>query len=371
MTPIRVALICQHLTMGGAEELVLGIATHLPRERYDVRVVCLTAEGMIARELRASGVRVDVLPGEPGPRDPGAFFRLVEYLRRWKPDIVHTFLLNACIYGRLAAIVAGGARVVAAEQNVYRNKAPRHVLMERLLARRTYRVVACCQAVSDFYQRQVGLSPAAMSVILNAVRYDQFLPLPDRAACRAGLGIDLDAPTLGVIGRLTRQKGHDVLFRAVHKLVLMHPRLQLVIAGQGESLEELELLAQSLGIERNVHFLGVRRDRELVLGALDVFVLPSRWEGRSLALAEAVGAGIPTIATNVGGNAEVIESGRTGLLVPPDDPDALADAIDMLLSDVGLRQRFSECGITEVRPRFGIERHVEQLDALYAQALSA
>jgi glycosyltransferase involved in cell wall biosynthesis len=357
--------------MGGAEELVLGIATHLPAERYDVRVVCLTEEGMIARELREQGVRVDLFPGEPGPRDPMAFARLMRYLRGWKPHIVHTFLLNAVLYGRLAAILAGVPAIFAAEQNVYRQKAPRHALMERVLASRTSRIIACCQAVSDFYQRQVRVSPEKLAVILNAVRYDEFLPLPGTGTSRAALGLDPDALTIGVIGRLTRQKGHDVLLQAVKTLSTSYPQLQVVIAGQGEARPDLEALARELAVDRNVHFVGVRRDREHFYGSLDAFVLPSRWEGLSLALAEAVGAGIPTVATDVGGNSEVIRSGCSGLLVPPEDPIALASALDSLLSDADLRRRFSECGAAEVRPRFGIEHHVEQLEGLYARALTA
>jgi glycosyltransferase involved in cell wall biosynthesis len=369
--PTRVALICQHLTMGGAEELVLGIATHLPRERYDLRVLCLTEEGIIARELREQGVRVDVLAGEPGPRDPRAFIRLASYLRAWKPRIVHTFLLNAVLYGRLAAMVAGVPAIFAAEQNVYRGKAAKHVLMERLLAKRTYRVIACCRAVGEFYQQQVKLPPDKTAVILNAVRYDQFLPLPGRATSRAALGLEPDAMTIGSIGRLTRQKGHDILLHAVKNLSARLPDLQVVIAGQGEARPSLEALVSDLKLSRNVHFVGMRRDREHFYGALDAFVLPSRWEGLSLALAEAVGAGVPTVATDVGGNAEVIQSGCTGLLVPPENRENLEQALDTLLADAELRRRFSERGIAEVRPRFEISRHVEQLEALYAQALAA
>jgi glycosyltransferase involved in cell wall biosynthesis len=368
---IRLAIICQHLTMGGAEELVLGIATHLPTDRYELRVLCLSEQGVIADELRAAGVRVDVLPGEPGPRDTRAFARLVAHLRGWRPHIVHTFLLNAVLYGRLAAIVAGVPLIFAAEQNIYLHKASRHALMERILAKRTCRIIACCHAVSDFYQRQVKVPPAKLVVILNAVRYEQFLPLPSRAASHAALGLDPDLPTVGLIGRLTRQKGHDVLLHAVRKLKKSYPQLQVVIAGQGEARPGLETLARELEIERNIHFVGLRRDREHLYGAFDVFALPSRWEGLSLALAEAVGAGIPTVATDVGGNREVIESDCSGLLVPGDDPTALAMALERLLGDHELRRRLSERGIVEVRPRFGIDRHVQQLDALYTYALAS
>ena len=143
---------------------------------------------------------------------PGRSARLVAYLRGWKPHIVHTFLLNAVLYGRLAAIVAGVPLIFAAEQNIYLHKAPRHALMERMLAKRTYSIIACCRAVGDFYQRQVKIPPAKLAVILNAVRYDQFLPLPGRATSRAALGLDPDMLTVGVIGRLLVKKDMTFCF---------------------------------------------------------------------------------------------------------------------------------------------------------------
>ena len=146
----------------------------------------------------------------------------------------------------------------------------------------------------------------------------------------------------------------------------------MVIAGQGEARPGLEALARDLGIERNVHFVGVRRDREHLYGAFDTFVLPSRWEGLSLALAEAVGAGIPTVATDVGGNREVIEPDCTGLLVPLEMiPPRWRWHQKDFLGDAELRRRLSERGIAHVRPRFGIDRHVHQLDALYTHALAS
>src|SRR5215212_10119658 len=116
--------------MGGAEELLRGVATGLPRDRFEVVVGCLTREGIIARELREAGVRVVLLPGEPGPRDPAAFLRLLRFVRAERPDVVHTFLLNAGLYGRLAAWLAGVAAIYHAEQNIYFRRSPRHLALE-------------------------------------------------------------------------------------------------------------------------------------------------------------------------------------------------------------------------------------------------
>src|SRR5205823_2921552 len=137
----------QHLDVGGAEELVKSYVRRLPARGFRPGVVCLTRVGRIAAEIEASGAPFWLLEGEPGPRNPAALLRLVRLLRELRPDVVHTFLLVAGLYGRLAAVAARVPLVVATEANVYAHKAPRHVWLERLLGRYTYRVIASSRAV--------------------------------------------------------------------------------------------------------------------------------------------------------------------------------------------------------------------------------
>ena len=160
-------------------------------------VVALTRRGPIADEIEAAGVPVHLVPGEPGPRDPAAFVRLVRLLQREQPDVVHTFLIVAGIYGRLAAFAAGVPLVLAAEQNVYARKPKRHALMERALAARTYRVVACCEVVGRYYQQQVGVPRSKVEVIYNAVRFGRRPQPTDRETARFALRLPPDALVLG------------------------------------------------------------------------------------------------------------------------------------------------------------------------------
>jgi glycosyltransferase involved in cell wall biosynthesis len=142
------------------------------------------------------------------------------------------------------------------------------------------------------------------------------------------------------------------------------------VAGTGALRDDLEADAARLGVAERVRFLGLRRDRETLYAAMDLFVLPSHWEGLSLALVEAMGAGRAVVATAVGGNPEVVADGRTGLLVPPDDHHALADAITQVGLDRDLRGALGEAAATDARARFSIEQHVAQLAALYRQGLA-
>ena len=367
---MKALFLCQNLGVVGAEELILGASTALPVAGVETGVVALTRRGPIADEIAAAGVPVHLASGQPGPRDPAAFMRLVRLLQRERPDVVHTFLITASIYGRLAAFMAGVPLVLAAEQNIYERKPRRHALLERALAARTYRVVACCEVVGQFYQRQVGVSSSKIAVIYNAVRFGPRPSVADRAPARAALELPADAVVLGTLGRLTEQKGQRALLQAVAHLTRQHPKLVLFLAGVGPLRDDLEAEATRLGIADRVRFLGMRRDRENLYAAMDIFVLPSQWEGLSLALVEAMGAGKAIVATTVGGNPEVVTDGRTGLLIPPSDAAALTNALGGLIADSGQRTALGEVAATEARARFSIEEHVSQLAALYRQGLA-
>jgi glycosyltransferase involved in cell wall biosynthesis len=367
---VKALFLCQNLGVGGAEELILGASTALPAVGVESGVVALTRKGPIADEIAAAGVPLHLVTGQPGPRDPAAFLRLVRLLQRERPDVVHAFLIAASIYGRLAAFAAGVPLVLAAEQNVYSRKPKRHAMLERVLAARTYRVVACCEVVGRFYQQQVRVSASKVAVIYNAVRFGPRPEARDAVEARAALDLPPDALVLGTLGRLTEQKGHRVLLRAVAEIARTVPSVALFVAGTGALRDDLEAEAARLGVAERVRFLGLRRDRETLYAAMDVFVLPSHWEGLSLALVEAMGAGRAVVATSVGGNPEVVQDGRTGLLVPPDDPQALADALTAIGLDQGLRMSLGEAAATDARARFSIEQHVTQLAALYRQGLA-
>jgi glycosyltransferase involved in cell wall biosynthesis len=366
---MKALFLCQNLGVGGAEELILGASTALPSLGVETGVVALTRRGPIADEIATAGVPVQLASGQPGPRDPAAFLRLARLLQRERPDVVHTFLITASIYGRMAAFMAGVPLVLAAEQNIYQQKPKRHALLERALAARTYRIVACCEVVGEFYQRQVGVPASKMAVVYNAVRFGPRARAGDSAPARAALGLPEDALVLGTLGRLTEQKGQRLLLQAVAQLAKQHPGLVLFVAGVGPLRDDLEAEAGQLGIADRVRFLGLRRDRENLYAAMDIFVLPSQWEGLSLALVEAMGAGRPVLATSVGGNPEVVTDGETGLLIPSSDATALTDALSRLISDPDQRITLGEAAANEARTRFSIEEHVSQLAALYRQGL--
>jgi glycosyltransferase involved in cell wall biosynthesis len=366
---IRIVYLSHAFMIGGAEEMVLNLVRHLP-SRFEPMVCCIHEAGPIGEELRATGTPVTVLGLNPGWRRPGAVAGIRRYLRATRPRIVHTLLLTASLYGRLAAILERVPIVIGSEVNIYRRKRPHHLIAERLLMAGTDRVIASAESVRDFYIDQVHADPAKVEVVYNAVDFAQVRPAESREAIRKTLGIPVDAPLAGTIARLTEQKGHRFLFEAIAASPAL-AAVHLLVVGGGELRDCLVRRVGALGLSDRVHFAGPRRDLGSLLGAMDVFVMPSLWEGLPLSLVLAMGAGLPVVATAVAGIPEVIEDGRTGLLVPAGDAIALGSALTRVFQDASLSARLGRDARAAVLPRFGVDRYVSAVVGLYDRLMAA
>jgi glycosyltransferase involved in cell wall biosynthesis len=365
----RVLYLSHAYAVGGAEEMVLNLVRHLPPQ-YEPIVAAIHEAGPIGEEVRRTGVPFDVLGLTPGMRHPWHLLRLKDFVQKCDPHIVHTFLLTASLYGRFAAMMARVPVVIGTEVNIYERKQAMHALAERWLMRGTDAVVASAESVREFYVRQVDADPAKVEVIYNAVDWSQLDQTVTRDVMRASLRLPLDAPVIGIIARLTEQKGHRVLFDAlVGHRGLAHAHL--VVVGDGELRDELERRAVALALADRVRFLGARRDLGNILAAMDVFVMPSFWEGLPLSLVLAMGAGLAVVATRVAGIPEVVQDDATGLLVPPGDSAALGEALARVINDDATRTRLGHAAQAFVRPRFGVDGYVRAMTALYDRLLAA
>jgi glycosyltransferase involved in cell wall biosynthesis len=362
-----VVYLAHAFSVGGAEEMVLNLVRRLP-PRFEPMVCCIFEAGPIGEEIRRTGTPVAVLGLEPGIRRPFDINGIRKYLRETQPQIVHTFLLTASLYGRFAAILEHVPIVVGTEVNIYQHKRLHHAIAERLLMAGTDRVVVSAASVRDFYIRQVHADPGKVDVIYNAVDFAQAVPTVPREEVRAALGVPLDALVAGVIARLTEQKGHRFLFDALAAAPEL-ANVHLLVVGGGERGDDLRRRAEALGLTPRIHFLGPRRDLGNLLGAMDVFVMPSLWEGLPLSLVLAMGAGVPPVATAVAGIPEVVEDGRTGLLVAAGDAPALGAALGRMVSDRGLRERVGRDARASVLPRFGVDKYVDSIVSLYDRLL--
>ena len=364
----RVLFLSHAYMVGGAEEMVLNLIRHLP-ERFEPAVVCIHEAGPIGEEIARTGVPFKVLGLKPGLLRPFDVLRLRDFLIECEPTIVHTFLLTGSLYGRFAAMMAHVPVIVGTEVNIYQNKKPAHARLEKWLMRRTDAVVASAASVREFYIDQVKADPAKVEVIYNAVDWSQLQTTMSREEFRASVDVPQDVPLAGIIARLTTQKAHHVLFDAIAHTAGLS-KLHLLVVGDGELRAQLTGRAQTLGIQDRVHFLGARRDLGDILAAIDLFAMPSYWEGLPLSMVLAMGAGLPVVASRVAGIPEVVKDGVTGLLVTPGDAAELGTALNRIVHDDTLRVLLGQEARAFVRPRFGVDGYVKSVCALYDRLLA-
>ena len=367
-TRARVVYLAHRLAVGGAEEMILNLVRYLPPE-FERALICIDEPGPIGLEVEKTGVPFRALGLKPGLRRPFDVLRLQHFINDWQPTILHTFLLTASLYGRFAAMLARVPIVIGSEVNIYERKQPLHRAAERWLMRHTDAVVASAESVRDFYVDQIAADPDKVVVIYNAVDWKQLETTKNRAEVRAEIGLPADAPAAGIIARLTEQKAHRVLFDAL----VARPELSslhVIAVGDGELRDELRARADHLGLSARVHFVGARRDLGNILSAVDMFVMPSLWEGLPLSLVLAMGAGVPVIASRVAGIPEVVQDGVSGLLVDPGNAVQLAVAMSKLMLDDGLRASLGQTAREFVRPRFGVDRYIAATTALYNRLLA-
>lgn len=364
---VKVLQLITGLRHGGAENVVAQLALGLDRERYDVSVAGLVG-GELADELRGRGVSVHVL-GMRSKLDLGVSGRLARLLRSEGVDILHTHLFHANLIGRLAARAAH-TRLVISTVHVDERRLRGHLVLDRLTQGLCDAEVCVSEAVADFTHRRAKVDRAKLTVIRDGINLAPFTSASGGEKVRLELGIAPDAPLIVTVARLTRQKGLPHLIDAMLLVRDEVPEVRLVIAGRGEMRDQLQHRIDSLGLSGCVSLLGFRHDVPALLAAADVFVLPSLWEGLGLAAVEAQAAGLPVVASDVGGLAEAIDDGVTGLLSPPGNVEELAENIVRLLRDGRLRDEMGARGRQRAVDLFSAERMVAETEALYERLLA-
>jgi glycosyltransferase involved in cell wall biosynthesis len=363
----RVCLLIGQLGLGGTEKQVVLLAQGLHARGIETSVYLLFEGGPWEDALRAAGIPVVHL-GFPSRRRwlrtlPGhvaAFARLVRHLRRERPDVLHAFLYHSYVTAAPAARLARIKVMVAGRRSLGDFKRGRRVLLavERVATRFTDLLVANAESVAEDTIRGEGVRPDKITTVYNGLPESAFEPVAPAA-------IATDSPVILCVANLKIYKGHRFLLDAVARLRERDLPCTLVLVGEGPERRALEEQAVRLGID--VRFLGIRTDVEALLARADVAVLPSLHEGMSNAVMEAMAAGLPVVATEVGGTGELLR-GR-GVLVPPSDAEALADGLGRVLADPALAARLGAGARAWSREHLHADAMVDEHVALYQDLL--
>ncbi len=358
------------LDRGGAENHLLTLATHADRERFPMEVAVLCGAGELVPTFEAAGVPVHLIHAR-WRFDAAGLLRLAGVVKRGRYDIVHSHLFRADIYANLAAGGPGTSqpRLVSTRHNDDRFFLNPFIgLVHYLLSTRQDMIIAISDHVARFTIARGVCDPARVRRVYHGLDSAESAALDvEGQQLRAELGLGAGAFLVGNVGRLAPQKGQRHLVGAMPMLLERVPDAHLAIVGGGALEPYLRDLAREVGVPDHVHVLGPRKDVPAFMHAIDAFAMPSIWEGFGIVLLEAMAAARPIVASRVATIPEVVEDGETGLLVPPGDAVALADALTWLADSPAEARAMGEAGRQRLRTRFSLQKMVADTEGLYSE----
>src|SRR5579872_2073198 len=371
----KVFFLLDSLNVGGTETQAVELATRLDSDRYDVTLGCLRARGPLLEKLAGTTVCVrEFYPkgGFDSVHGMYQMFRLAMFLHRGGFQIVHTHDLYANLLGIPAAVIARVPVIISSQRDLAHldlYKTRRRVWLRRLQNLSTA-VLTNANAVRDAVLSENHFAPQKVRVIHNGVDMERFRnESRDRGWLAAG-GANENERWIVLVGNMQSDvKGHPWLIGAAGAITREFPEVRFILVGDGAERKNFERHVTELGLERNFLFLGRRDDVPRVLACCDIAVLPSKAEGLPNAVLEYLAVGLPSVASRVGGNAEIVQDGKTGLLVPPEDSSALGEALLRLLRDPGLAANLGKNGREYVASEFSFQRMIQNTDQLYTELL--
>ncbi len=364
MTMLNILHLCESSETGGAESVLISLVEGLDKSRYR-SVVCLLSDGWLRIQLDKRGIETLVIP-QPHTFDVIWLWRLYRLLKDRNIHVMHSHEFATNVYASMLSGLTGIPVVATAHGKNYYGEKWRRRLAYRFVAWQS-QLVAVSQDLKLFLAQQIGIPPDRIRVVHNGIDLSRYRAQDDGHTIRQQLGIGPDQRVIGTVGNLFAVKGQAYLLKACQVVAGAFPNFVLLLAGEGEQLGALEKEAADLGISGNVRFLGFRDDVPSLLQAMDVFVLPSLSEGLPLSILEALSLQKPVVSTSVGGIPEIVENGLTGYLVPPKDPEALAEKILLLLQQPQTAAGMGKAGRKRVEEVFGLEKMIREYQCLYEE----
>jgi L-malate glycosyltransferase len=351
---IKIIYITGPLVFGGAERFNIDLVNNLDKNIFDPQIISIHNKDFVGEEFDKQGLKIKKFI-KKYKIDLGLIFKLRKYLKSEKPDIIHTQLFAGDAWGRIAAILAGVPAIVLTEQNVTSNDIWLRRKVKYILSFFTHKTFAISQGVKESMIKE-GISTKKLQVIYNGIEIDKFK--------NTEFKLNTDAPIFFNIGRLEKQKGQIYLIQAFKILLKKYPQAELWIAGSGSLEKELKTESKELS---NVKFLGTRKDIADIFKQIDIFVLPSLWEGMGVVLPEAMLARKPIIASNVPAVKEVVKDNKTGLLSEPKDVNKLAKKMEKYLVDKNFAKKMADSAFNFAKEKFDIKNITKQYETEYLE----
>lgn len=360
---IKIIYIINSFVLGGAEKMLLNLCRGLDKEKFDISVCSVTGGGVLANEFEKNNIKVKIFKKQ-GKVGLGVILQIYRFLKEEKPQIVHTHLFSADFWGKVAAIFAGVPVIITTEHSVNLDEKWLKQKIKWLLSFFTYKIVAVSNGVREYYVSKVKINENKFIVIYNGVDLNTFV-------FKGYKPVDLAQKINAIIvARLKAVKGHTYLLEAMPMIIKKYPNFILNIVGGGDLEDELKNQVKKMRLENNVIFWGEHSDVEKIFANMDLFILPSLWEGLGIVLLEAQATGLPVLSSKIPGTSEVVENEKTGLLFEVKNSQAIYDSVDKLLSNPDLYKKIVENAHLQVKEKFSLEKMVNEYEKLYTVSLN-
>lgn len=369
-SPIKVAQVIYGLKPAGLEKVVISLVSGLDRNRFEPIICCLSSHRDMVHELERQRIKTVFLNRKDNVVAPFLPFRLASIFRKEKIKIVHTHNLAGYLYGVTAAILARTPVVIHTQHG---RSSPNDVLVNfirRILSWKVNRIIAVAEILKKQLIEYSRITAEKIVTVPNGVEDRFFEGNGNKLKLRKEFGFRKDDKLVGIIARLDPVKDHKTLLYSFSKVLHRVKDSKLIIVGDGQERAPLERLARELKIENHVFFLGVRTDISTILSMLDVFTLTSEWEGMSLILIEAMASSLPIVATDVGGNPELIHNMVNGILVPPSHPNRLSEMITKVLENKVQARKMGTMGRRFFEEKYTIDKTISAYQEIYDDCIN-
>jgi glycosyltransferase involved in cell wall biosynthesis len=370
MSRIEILVVIDHMSyngsMHGGGRFFLNTVSGIDRNRFNIIPCILRDEDPLKQVFENQSIRIRYLRRKK--LDPFVLFDFIKIIRDEKIQLIHLHGYGSQIFGRLAGIITGVPTIIHGHGIDYFPSWYQGML-DRFLAKFTAQAIAVSESVKEDYVRRRKIHAGKVIVMPNGIPLEEFKPLPRTKyrEIKNRFGLEPDHSVVGTVTRLREEKGNRYLLEAAVEVLKVLPKTYFLLVGGGPLLAELKCLASQLRVEQKVIFAGFCQNIPAVLSIFDVKVMASLNEGLPLALLEAMAVGKPIVATNIGGIREILRDGETGLLVPPRNPQAMADKIIYLLQHEEERARLGSAAYQESR-KYGLDTYLKDLERVYEEA---
>ena len=359
---IKIVYIINSLALGGAERLLLDLSRLLNKEKFEISVCTVNGSGPLLPEFEKLNLKVKIFQKKT-KLGLGVLWHIFKYLQEIKPQIVHTHLFAGDTWGRIAAILARVPIIITTEHNLNLNESWLKKKIKLVLSWFTDNIIAVSRGVKDYSVEIEKINPKKIAIIYNGIDLKKF-------SFRGYKPIELDKKINAVvIARLEEQKGHKYLLDAMPKICPKYPNFILNIIGIGSLMIDLKNQVERLGINNKVVFWEQQLEIEKILSQMDLFILPSVWEGLGIVILEAQAVGVPVLAAEVGGIKEIVINKQTGLLFPAKNSEAIFNSVDLLISNPEIAKNLITNAQKQVTERFSLEQMVNDYQNLYIELI--